>query len=137
MLHIKKNKSLRGMTLTEVIIAMAIIILVTIAAFIGVNASANFMKHGVDLRSSDGKAAEELENGLAKYNKEGAQVTTYIPYTLNIRELIPDSNGNMMPSADAEETDGMIAAGVVTGSDEKVEYELFVPYMVTEVPENP
>jgi hypothetical protein len=137
MLHTKEKKPLKGMTLTEVIIAMVIIILVTIAAYMGVSASTNYMMHGVDLRNSDGKAASELEKNAVAYEESGAEVTTYIPYVLQVREIITDSNGNKLPSADEEKTEGSVHAGVIEGTDEQVEYRLFVPYKEPEEAENP
>ena len=71
MLNTKKTR-LRGMTLIEVIIAMVIIILVTIIAYVGVNTSASLLQHGKDLRDSDGAAIGEIVSCINQYNPDKA-----------------------------------------------------------------
>lgn len=123
MLHIKKNVKLKGMTLIEVIIAMVIIVLVTIIAYIGVSAAANFVKHGTDLRTSDGEAVKNIEDGIRKYNSEGAAVSTYIPYSVEVKE-----SGITLWETPVT---GTAEAGVVSGTDSNVEYKIYVPYFTT------
>lgn len=50
------------MTLIEVTVGMVIIIIVTLIAYMGVSASANFTARGVDLRNADGPAVSEIES---------------------------------------------------------------------------
>ena len=76
MLNTKKTR-LRGMTLIEVIIAMVIIILVTIIAYVGVNTSASLLQHGKDLRDSDGAAIGEIESCINQYNPDKADTKEY------------------------------------------------------------
>ena len=57
----KRKKHLSGMTLIEVTVGMVIIIIVTLIAYMGVSASANFTARGTDLRNADGPAVSMVE----------------------------------------------------------------------------
>ena len=57
----KRKKHLPGMTLIEVTVGMVIIIIVTLIAYMGVSASANFTARGTDLRNADGPAVSMIE----------------------------------------------------------------------------
>ena len=57
----KRKKHLSGMTLIEVTVGMVIIIIVTLIAYMGVSASANFTARGTDLRNADGPAVSMIE----------------------------------------------------------------------------
>lgn len=124
MLQNKKKKSLRGMTLIEVIIAMVVIILVTIIAYIGVSASAGFISEGADLRKSDVDAALKMEDILHK--PDGITVTTVIEYDVLIRESVTDADKQPTGKIITETAEGSQAAGVVTASEGKVRYDMFV-----------
>ena len=129
MLNTKKTR-LRGMTLIEVIIAMVIIILVTIIAYVGVNTSANLLQHGKELRDADVTAVSEIEKNRKKYLTEGAAVTDVIAYKVKIRENITDAEGNSAstPITEYEETE---IVGVVTAPPGISDYNIYIPYFTT------
>lgn len=122
MLNTKKT-ILRGMTLIEVIIAMVIIILVTIIAYVGVNTSANLLQKGTELRDADGAAVSQIEAGRSAYMKEGACVTEIIPYDVRI---IDAEKASVITSYTEKKT-----VGVVTVSPEMAGYNMYMPYITT------
>ena len=125
MLHTKKNR-LRGMTLIEVIIAMVIIILVTIIAYVGVNTSANLLQKGKDLRDADGVAVGEIESCINQYNPDEAGIKDTVEYKVEIREKITDTNGGPLTTMITEYEQTAIA-GVVTGEVNGVRYNIYMP----------
>lgn len=120
------------MTLIETVVGMAVIILVTILAYVGVSASSNFMQHGADLRNSDGKAVKNIEENLKAVRSQGTDegaetpVTsiTNIPYTVEVE--VSDSDG-----ISKSQFEGNFKAAVVTGQDENVVYKYYMPPVTT------
>ncbi len=129
MLHTKRN-SLRGMTLIEVIVAMVVIILVTIIAYAGVNASANLVQRGKDLSDVDAAAVSQIEVGRNVYMTEGACVTEVVPYEVHVIENVTDAGLNPVTSEITAYEETKIA-GVVTASMEMAGYNLYMPYITT------
>ena len=125
MLNTKKTR-LRGMTLIEVIIAMVIIILVTIIAYVGVNTSANLLQHGKDLRDSDGAAIGEIESCINQYNPDKADTKDTVEYKVEVREKSTDNNGNPLVTV-ITEYEQTAVAGVVTGDVNGVRYNIYMP----------
>lgn len=125
MLNTKKTR-LRGMTLIEVIIAMVIIILVTIIAYVGVNTSASLLQHGKDLRDSDGAAIGEIESCINQYNPDEADTKDTIEYKVEVREKSTDNNGNPLVTV-ITEYEQTAVAGVVTGDVNGVRYNIYMP----------
>ena len=125
MLNTKKT-SLRGMTLIEVIIAMVIIILVTIIAYVGVNTSASLLQHGKDLRDSDGAAIGEIESCINQYNPDEADTKDTVEYKVEVREKSTDTNGNPLVTV-ITEYEQTAVAGVVTGDVNGVRYNIYMP----------
>ncbi len=60
------KKKLSGMTLVEVITAVAIIFLVSAAAYAGICTAGKFMVRGADIRAEAEKSAENLDKELRK-----------------------------------------------------------------------
>ena len=125
MLNTKKTR-LRGMTLIEVIIAMVIIILVTIIAYVGVNTSASLLQHGKDLRDSDGAAIGEIESCINQYNPDEADTKDTVEYKVEVREKSTDTNGNPLVTV-ITEYEQTAVAGVVTGDVNGVRYNIYMP----------
>lgn len=125
MLNTKKTR-LRGMTLIEVIIAMVIIILVTIIAYVGVNTSASLLQHGKDLRDSDGAAIGEIESCINQYNPDEADTKDTVEYKVEVREKSTDNNGNPLVTV-ITEYEQTAVAGVVTGDVNGVRYNIYMP----------
>ena len=125
MLNTKKTR-LRGMTLIEVIIAMVIIILVTIIAYVGVNTSASLLQHGKDLRDSDGAAIGEIEFCINQYNPDKADTKDTVEYKVEVREKSTDTNGNPLVTV-ITEYEQTAVAGVVTGDVNGVRYNIYMP----------
>ncbi|MCI6581262.1 MAG: type II secretion system protein [Oscillospiraceae bacterium] len=125
MLNTKKTR-LRGMTLIEVIIAMVIIILVTIIAYVGVNTSASLLQHGKDLRDSDGAAIGEIESCINQYNPDKADTKDTVEYKVEVREKSTDNNGNPLVTV-ITEYEQTAVAGVVTGDVNGVRYNIYMP----------
>ena len=123
MLHTKRN-SLRGMTLIEVIVAMVVIILVTIIAYAGVNASANLVQRGKDLSDVDAAAVSQIEVGRNVY------ITEVVPYEVHVIENVTDAGLNPVTSEITAYEETKIA-GVVTASMEMAGYNLYMPYITT------
>ena len=65
-----RKHRLSGMTLIEVTVGMVIIIIVTLIAYMGVSASANFTVRGTDLRNADGPAVSMMEAEGKRLNLE-------------------------------------------------------------------
>ena len=125
MLNTKKTR-LRGMTLIEVIIAMVIIILVTIIAYVGVNTSASLLQHGKDLRDSDRAAIGEIESCINQYNPDKADTKDTVEYKVEVREKSTDNNGNPLVTV-ITEYEQTAVAGVVTGDVNGVRYNIYMP----------
>lgn len=125
MLNTKKTR-LRGMTLIEVIIAMVIIILVTIIAYVGVNTSANLLQKGTELRDADGAAIGEIESCINQYNPDKADTKDTVEYKVEVREKSTDNNGNPLVTV-ITEYEQTAVAGVVTGDVNGVRYNIYMP----------
>lgn len=125
MLNTKKTR-LRGMTLIEVIIAMVVIILVMIIAYVGVNTSASLLQHGKDLRDSDGAAIGEIESCINQYNPDKADTKDTVEYKVEVREKSTDNNGNPLVTV-ITEYEQTAVAGVVTGDVNGVRYNIYMP----------
>lgn len=144
MLKTKKKNTLKGMTLIEVIVAMTVIILVTVIAYMGVNTSANFIQRGTDLRNADGPLVSQLEANRKAYYNEGAAVTEIVGYNVQIYSKITDAEGNIETDEYRKECVTMVTeyadadiAGVISAADSGIEYRMKLPYIVTTVPETP
>lgn len=137
----KRKKHLSGMTLIEVTVAMIIIIIVTLIAYMGVSASANFTVRGTDFRNADGPAVSMIESrrkaALNAVNG-GASAVTAVAVKYKVYQISYDKSED--DSADttavSEVTDGMKNAGLieaeVTDNGVDVRYDMYLP--VTEVP---
>ena len=142
----KRKKRLYGMTLIEVTVAMIIIIIVTLIAYMGVSASANFTVRGTDFRNADGPAVsmiesrrkaalDALENVDALENGEEPAVTAvavnYKVYQISYDKSEDDSADT---TAVSEVTDGMKNAGLieaeVTDNGVDVRYDMYLPVTV-------
>lgn len=65
------RKKLRGMTLVEVISALAVIFLVSAFAYAGINTAASFMMRGADIRQERCRAQSEIESKIySEHNDE-------------------------------------------------------------------
>ena len=127
------------MTLIEVTVAMIIIIIVTLIAYMGVSASANFTVRGTDFRNADGPAVSMIESrrkaALDAVNGVAPAVTAvkYKVYQISYDKSEDDSADT---TAVSEVTYGMKNAGFieaeVTDNGVDVRYDMYLP--VTEVP---
>ncbi len=135
----KQTKKFSGMTLIEVTVGMAVIIIVTVIAYMGVSASANLSQHGTDLRNSDGPAVsmiESLKKDAEDANKNGdIPSVTDVPVKYDVKQVKyyvePDSSA---VSTDVSEikTDEDGKAGLIQAKDGDVEYVMYLP--VTKTP---
>ena len=136
----KRKKRLYGMTLIEVTVAMIIIIIVTLIAYMGVSASANFTVRGTDFRNADGPAVSMIESKRkavlnAVENGEEPAVTSveinYKVYKISYEKSADDSADT---TAVSEVTDGMKNAGLieaeVTDNGVDVRYDMYLPVTV-------
>ncbi len=127
------GKTLSGMTLIEVTIGMAVIIIVTVIAYMGVSASANLSQHGTDLRNSDGIAVGMMEEAKRKAENqaEGEKpAVTEVVVHYKVDQIIYDSDGEsevtavsvnpVVPSAN-------VNAGLIEAGDGDVEYHMYLP----------
>ena len=136
----KRKKHLSGMTLIEVTVGMVIIIIVTLIAYMGVSASANFTARGTDLRNADGPAVSMIEaqkeavlNAL-KNNETPAVTEVVIKYQVNqiINSKSADGSSDAVVTSvvevkkDAELNAGLIEAEV-TDNDVDVRYDMYLP----------
>lgn len=153
----------KGMTLIEVIIAMTVIILVTIIAYMGVSTSANYIQKGTDLRASDGGAVKSIEDAIVTYMNSGSDSKTTVKYDVVVKTkqteaynktVVVTGGGTTSESYVTDYrvvTDGnreAVIAGtrvvdslsadvcVVTGGTDRIEYEIVLPY-ITAAPVNP
>lgn len=136
----KRKKRLYGMTLIEVTVAMIIIIIVTLIAYMGVSASANFTVRGTDFRNADGPAVSMIESKRkavlnAVENGEEPAVTSveinYKVYKISYEKSADDS-GDMAAVTDVVVNDGKLEdAGLieaeVTDNGVDVRYDLYIP----------
>ena len=136
----KRKKRLYGMTLIEVTVAMIIIIIVTLIAYMGVSASANFTVRGTDFRNADGPAVSMIESRRkaaldAVENGEEPAVTSveinYKVYKISYEKSADDS-GDMAAVTDVVVNDGKLEdAGLieaeVTDNGVDVRYDLYIP----------
>ena len=122
-----------GMTLIEVTIGMAVIIIVTVIAYMGVSASANLSQHGTDLRNSDGTVVSMMEEAKSKAENpsEGERpAVTEVKVHYKVDQIIYGSAEEgavtavsvnpVVPSADVD-------AGLVAAGDGDVEYQMYLP----------
>lgn len=84
------KKKLSGMTLVEVITAVAIIFLVSAAAYAGICTAGKFMVRGADIRAEAEKSAENLDKELRKEDFDIAQTTavTYVILSMSESETV-------------------------------------------------
>lgn len=84
------KKKLSGMTLVEVITAVAIIFLVSAAAYAGICTAGKFMVRGADIRAEAEKSAENLDKELRKEDFDIAQTTavTYVIVSMSESETV-------------------------------------------------
>ena len=129
----RTGKKFSGMTLIEVTIGMAVIIIVTVIAYMGVSASANLSQHGTDLRTSDGAAVSMMEEAKNKAENpsDGARpAVTEVKVHYKVDQIIYGNAAEgavtavsvnpVVPSADVD-------AGLVEAGDGDVEYQMYLP----------
>ena len=130
----KRNKRLSGMTLIEVTVGMVIIIIVTLIAYMGVSAGANFTARGTDLRNADGPAVSMLETEIKKaksgetpVNKENIKFSvTKITYTKD--EVSPEVTAVVTePIKENHDLEAKIIEAEVTENDAAVKYDMYLP----------
>ena len=135
----KRKKHLYGMTLIEVTVGMVIIIIVTLIAYMGVSASANFTARGTDLRNADGPAVSMIEAqkeavlNAVKNNETPAVTEVVIKYQVNqiINSKSADGSSDAAVTSvvevkkDAELNAGLIEAEV-TDNDVDVRYDMYL-----------
>ena len=127
------GKIFSGMTLIEVTIGMAVIIIVTVIAYMGVSASANLSQHGTDLRNSDGVAVglmEEAKNKAENPSNGAVPAVTEVNVHYKVDQIIYGSAEEgavtavsvnpVVPSAE-------IKAGFVEAGDGDVKYQMYLP----------
>ena len=136
----KRKEHLYGMTLIEVTVGMVIIIIVTLIAYMGVSASANFTARGTDLRNADGPAVSMIEAqkeavlNAVKNNETPAVTEVVIKYQVNqiINSKSADGSSDAVVTSvvevkkDAELNAGLIEAEV-TDNDVDVRYDMYLP----------
>ncbi len=143
----KRKKYLSGMTLIEVTVGMVIIIIVTLIAYMGVSASANFTARGTDLRNADGPAVSMVEAqreaalNAVKNNETPAVTEVVIKYQVNqiINSKSADGSSDAVVTSvvevkkDAELNAGLIEAEV-TDNGIDVRYDMYLPKKQSETP---
>lgn len=107
-----KKTHKNGTTLIEVILAMAIVAVVSMLAYSGICTGTNLVQYGVDLKAAQTQASEKLERRIAAGEAGTAQ-------TLQV--TIRKADGNI--------TVQNVQAGMLTGSDEsgRTQYQYYVP----------
>lgn len=117
----RKRNKLKGMTLIEVIVGMTIILIVTIIAYMGVSAGANFIQRGNDLRDADSQAAERIESAVNQYRANGAEedAVSRIYYNVVVRtkETAPVSKTSVNEEGSAVAVTEMKAVTNSEGND--------------------
>ncbi|MBQ5988842.1 MAG: hypothetical protein IJL67_05055 [Oscillospiraceae bacterium] len=117
------------MTLIEVTVGMVVIIIVTLIAYMGVSAGANFTARGTDLRNADGAAVGALEEKISEDDTAVTQVT--IPYQVNNIVCYTDEAGAAVTEVVTIVPDGNLSAGLVeavyTENDVVVRYDMYLP----------
>lgn len=143
----KHRSRLRGMTLIEIIIAMVVIILVTIIAYIGVSTASGLIQYGKDLRDADSAAVSAMERQIedSAANPDAA-TTDIVNYSVQINSKVTgvrnsaDSEGNPVTEMYAV-TDEYLQESVVTGpvvtdgmrvrkvavTEGIIEYDIYLP----------
>ena len=133
----KRKKRLYGMTLIEVTVAMIIIIIVTLIAYMGVSASANFTVRGTDFRNADGPAVSMIESKRkavlnAVENGETPAVTA-VTVNYKVYQISYDQSADVYDEtsevADEIKNAGLIEAEV-TDNGVDVRYDLYLPVTV-------
>ncbi|MBP0960932.1 MAG: type II secretion system protein [Oscillospiraceae bacterium] len=140
----KRKKHLPGMTLIEVTVGMVIIIIVTLIAYMGVSASANFTARGTDLRNADGPAVSMVEAqreaalNAVKNNETPAVTEVVINYKVYqiVQSASEDGSGDtaavtsvVVPNVGndfAQINAGLIEAEV-TDNGVDVRYDMYLP----------
>lgn len=151
-----KVKKLRGMTLIEVIVGMTIILIVTIIAYMGVSAGANFLQRGNDLRNSDSAAASNVQSAV-KSRTAAEDVVVHYDYEIRTKETtvvykikeaedgsqvtvtehaaVTQAGGQPVYIASSETLEGVAGEAVkVVGTDEQVRYVMYLPCVTTVPP---
>ncbi len=70
------QKRSRGTTLIEVVLAMAVLAIVSLFAYTGICAGTNLWQHGVDLKDAETVAAESLERSIRQPDTGTADTVT-------------------------------------------------------------
>ena len=122
----KNKKRLSGMTLIEVTVGMVVIIIVTLIAYMGVSAGANFTARGTDLRNADGKAVGVLEDKLSEEEPAVTEVT--IKYQVD--QIYVTGEGDAAVSGVVEQVPSKeINVGLIEGTAEEndvvVQYDMY------------
>ena len=78
---------------------------------------------------------EEIEAARLTYYERGAEETTVINYSVNIVEKVTDAGGAVEGTAPVTNYSGSVNVGVVTADAGQIEYDMYLPYVVTAVPE--
>jgi hypothetical protein len=115
------------MTLIEVVVGMVIIIIVTVIAYMGVSAAANFTQRGKDLQISDGIAVNSVEKAIkSRTPSEPKQ----IKYSVSKTTFDSETGTTKTEPVDIDEDgDGEFTKDVlvIKGSGGNVEYEMYLP----------
>lgn len=130
----KRSAVLCGMTLIEVTVGMAIIIIVTVIAYMGVSASANFSQRGVDLRNADGPAVSMLEEARNKVENpaEGvAASVTEVQVKYDVNQIV---YSQVAGEADVTavvtnviKDDNSVDAELIEAEYNDIEYQMYLP----------
>ncbi|MBP1590987.1 MAG: type II secretion system protein [Oscillospiraceae bacterium] len=129
-----RKHRLSGMTLIEVTVGMVIIIIVTLIAYMGVSASANFTVRGTDLRNADGPAVsmmeaerKKAESGETPVNKKKINYSvTKIKYTND--EASPEVTAVVTETFKENlDLEVKVIEAEATENDAVVKYNMYLP----------
>ena len=129
-----RKHRLSGMTLIEVTVGMAIIIIVTVIAYMGVSASANFSQRGADLRNSDGPAVSMLEEARNKVQNPAEGETppvTEVQVQYNVNQIV---YSQVAGEADVTavvtnviKDNKSVDADLIEAEYNEIEYQMYLP----------
>lgn len=138
---LQNKKKLKGMTLVETIVALAVIVLVTIIAYVGVNTSARLTEHGADIRNADGPLVSQIEEKRKEYYTQREGDGEYIDYKVQINRKVTDYEGEIVTDANrvavtekVREYEQYRKAVKITAASGQIEYDMYLPYLTIPPP---